>query len=108
LIAGPEDIVVDRANRLISTPAYMYQNAKPYQVYKGIGELVSATLNFDADFDSKSSDGKKSDPVLESLLKGFSPADQEKLRKKLSMNKTSSKYNREGALDYKEGEDIKH
>ena len=31
-----EDFVTDRAHRIITTPAYMYGDAKPFQVYRGV------------------------------------------------------------------------
>jgi enhancing lycopene biosynthesis protein 2 len=35
-----EDFVTDRAHRIISTPAYMYAEAKPFQVFRGIRGLA--------------------------------------------------------------------
>ncbi len=35
-----DDYVTDRENKIITTPAYMYGDAKPYQVFKGISALV--------------------------------------------------------------------
>jgi enhancing lycopene biosynthesis protein 2 len=40
-----EDFVTDRAHRIVSTPAYMYGNAKPYQVFRGIRGLVQELYN---------------------------------------------------------------
>ncbi|MEO0336907.1 MAG: isoprenoid biosynthesis glyoxalase ElbB [Pseudomonadota bacterium] len=36
-----DDFVTDRAHKVISSPAYMYDNASPHQVFKGIHGLVS-------------------------------------------------------------------
>ncbi len=35
-ICPVDDYVSDRENKIITTPAYMYDNAQPHQVYKGI------------------------------------------------------------------------
>jgi enhancing lycopene biosynthesis protein 2 len=36
---------VDEANRIATTPAYMYGEATPYEVFTGIGEMIDATLS---------------------------------------------------------------
>ncbi len=35
-----EDYVTDRETKVVSTPAYMYDNAKPHQVFAGISAMV--------------------------------------------------------------------
>ncbi len=35
-----DDYLTDRANKVITTPAYMYDNAKPHEVFKGISGLA--------------------------------------------------------------------
>lgn len=35
-----EDFVTDRDHRLVTTPAYMYDDAKPNQVFKGISRAI--------------------------------------------------------------------
>lgn len=35
---------VDPANRLATTPAYMYGSASPWEVYQGIGRMIEETL----------------------------------------------------------------
>lgn len=35
-----DDYVTDRATKVITTPAYMYDNAKPHEVFKGIAGLA--------------------------------------------------------------------
>jgi enhancing lycopene biosynthesis protein 2 len=35
---------VDEANRLATTPAYMYGEASPWEVYRGIGEMIERTV----------------------------------------------------------------
>lgn len=39
-----EDFVTDRANKVISTPAYMYGTATPFQVYTGIHALAQELI----------------------------------------------------------------
>jgi enhancing lycopene biosynthesis protein 2 len=34
----------DEANRLVTTPAYMFGNAKPHEVFEGIGKLVDSVV----------------------------------------------------------------
>ena len=38
------ETAVDEANRLSSTPAYMYGEATPWEVYQGIGEMIERML----------------------------------------------------------------
>jgi len=38
------EAVVDEANRLATSPAYMYGSATPYEVYEGIGRMIERTL----------------------------------------------------------------
>ena len=40
---GPTGVCVDAANRVVTTPAYMF-DAAPHQVYDGIGDMVCALL----------------------------------------------------------------
>ncbi len=35
-----DDFVTDREHRVISTPAYMYENAKPFQIYTGVRKAI--------------------------------------------------------------------
>ncbi|RYZ70306.1 MAG: hypothetical protein EOP09_06325 [Proteobacteria bacterium] len=35
-----DDFVTDRQTKVITTPAYMYGNAKPHEVFKGIAGLA--------------------------------------------------------------------
>ncbi len=39
-----ENFVVDDANKVITTPAYMYGTAKPHQIFEGIGGAIDALL----------------------------------------------------------------
>ncbi len=39
-----EKFVVDNANKVITTPAYMYGAAKPHQIFEGIGGAIEALL----------------------------------------------------------------
>ena len=39
-----EKFVVDTANKVITTPAYMYGTAKPHQIFEGIGSAIDALL----------------------------------------------------------------
>jgi enhancing lycopene biosynthesis protein 2 len=41
---GVEDHITDKKNRIVTTPAYMYDEAKPHQVFKGIRGAVQALL----------------------------------------------------------------
>jgi len=98
IIAGPEDIVIDKKNRLISTPAYCHSNSKPNQVYKAIGDLVEATVNFsgsDSGFD-------KRDAELYSKVFGrLSPEKQKSLKADLEKDTKNTKYSRDGQKDEK-------
>ena len=38
------DFVTDRLNKVISTPAYMYDDATPYQVFTGIGRAIDELI----------------------------------------------------------------
>jgi enhancing lycopene biosynthesis protein 2 len=38
------EAAVDEPNRLATTPAYMYGNASPWEVYQGIGRMIEETL----------------------------------------------------------------
>jgi enhancing lycopene biosynthesis protein 2 len=38
------EAAVDEAQRLASTPAYMYGDANPWEVYQGIGQMIEQTL----------------------------------------------------------------
>lgn len=38
------EAAVDEANRLVTTPAYMYGEATPWEVYQGIGQMIERTL----------------------------------------------------------------
>lgn len=42
--ADRTEIVVDDANRVVSTPAYMHGDSNPAQVYEGIGNLVKKVV----------------------------------------------------------------
>ena len=42
--AGRTEAIVDEANRVVSTPAYMYGDSTPAQVYDGVGHPVSKVL----------------------------------------------------------------
>lgn len=35
-----EDFITDRFNKVLSTPAYMYDDAKPHQVFNGINKMI--------------------------------------------------------------------
>jgi len=41
--AGPTGVVVDEANKVVTSPAYMF-DAAPHQVYESVGNMVEATL----------------------------------------------------------------
>ena len=34
------DYITDRENKVITTPAYMYDSAKPFEVFKGIQSAI--------------------------------------------------------------------
>ncbi len=42
--AGLTDIVIDQANRVVTTPCYMYDDSTPWQVYQGAEKMVAAVL----------------------------------------------------------------
>lgn len=39
-----EDAVIDAGHRIVTSPAYMYDDATPWQVFQGIGKMVEATV----------------------------------------------------------------
>ena len=39
-VCAVDDFITDRENRIVSTPAYMYDGAKPFAVYSGIRRAV--------------------------------------------------------------------
>lgn len=41
VVKGPDEIVVDRANRLVTCPAYMYDTT-PGTVFRGVGRMLEA------------------------------------------------------------------
>jgi len=41
---GVTEVMFDDKNRVYSTPAYMYDNATPHQVFEGIGRMVELML----------------------------------------------------------------
>lgn len=43
-VAACETAVVDAEHRIITSPAYMYGDATPWQVYQGIGKMVEETV----------------------------------------------------------------
>ncbi|MGZ3789464.1 MAG: isoprenoid biosynthesis glyoxalase ElbB [Bacteriovorax sp.] len=42
----PSKCVLDRENKIVTTPAYMYDDAPMAEIFKGIDELVKEVLNF--------------------------------------------------------------
>lgn len=44
VVKGVTEAAVDEKTRLATTPAYMYGEASPWQVFQGIGEMVEQTL----------------------------------------------------------------
>jgi enhancing lycopene biosynthesis protein 2 len=40
-----DSVVIDKANNFITSPAYMKEDARPYQVYKGIEKMITETIN---------------------------------------------------------------
>lgn len=42
--AGPTDIVIDEANRVVTTPCYMYGDSTPWTIYQGAEKMVEAVL----------------------------------------------------------------
>jgi enhancing lycopene biosynthesis protein 2 len=43
--AGVNEVVIDKANHLVTTPAYMHGQAPIHQIFTGIGEMVEHTLS---------------------------------------------------------------
>ena len=43
--AGVTEVVIDEANHLATTPAYMYGQAPIHQVFDGIGKMIEQTLS---------------------------------------------------------------
>lgn len=43
-VKGVTEAAVDEKTRLATTPAYMYGDASPWQVFQGIGQMVERTL----------------------------------------------------------------
>lgn len=43
-VSAVEQAVVDRAHKVVTSPAYMYGDASPWQVYQGIGRMVEETV----------------------------------------------------------------
>lgn len=43
-VAAVEQAVVDPDHRVVTSPAYMYGDATPWQVYQGIGKMVEETV----------------------------------------------------------------
>jgi len=72
---GAENVVIDKVNNLVSSPAYCISNAKPAQVHKGIGELVKSALNLKATGKVKT---QESIEFVDSLLKHFTPEEAKK------------------------------
>jgi len=44
--AGPEDVIVDKHNRLITTQGFNSNNIKPHQVFKAMENMVNATVDY--------------------------------------------------------------
>ncbi len=44
LTCAVEHVVIDRANKIITTPAYMYGTAKPFQVFEGVGGAIKELI----------------------------------------------------------------
>jgi enhancing lycopene biosynthesis protein 2 len=44
IIKKVTEAATDEANRIASTPAYMYGDVNPWEVYQGIGEMIERTL----------------------------------------------------------------
>jgi enhancing lycopene biosynthesis protein 2 len=40
-----EKYVVDHSNKIITTPAYMYGTAKPYQIFEGVSGAIRELIN---------------------------------------------------------------
>ena len=45
LTCAVEHFTVDRANKIITTPAYMYGTAKPFQVFEGVSGAIKELVN---------------------------------------------------------------
>ena len=41
---APQDTCVDSENRVVTTPAYMYGEARPHEVFDGIGNMIRDLL----------------------------------------------------------------
>lgn len=39
-----DDFITDRENKIITTPAYMYDNAKPHEIFNGISKLAKELI----------------------------------------------------------------
>lgn len=44
IVCGPDEIHIDERNNIITTPAYMYDDAPLHKVFAGIGALVDALM----------------------------------------------------------------
>lgn len=45
IVKAVGDALEDGANRLVTTPAYMYGDATPHEVYQGIGQMIEGVLD---------------------------------------------------------------
>lgn len=61
-----DQIEVDEANLLFSTPAYMFSDATPHDVYRGVGSLVDAMAK-----KSSVHQAAQVDPFVDKLLKEY-------------------------------------
>lgn len=41
-----DDYITDRENKVVTTPAYMYSNAKPHEVFKGISAMANELVEW--------------------------------------------------------------
>ncbi len=46
IVTKPNEIHIDRAHHIVTTPAYMYDDARLADVFEGIGRMVEAVLEY--------------------------------------------------------------
>lgn len=44
VVKGVTEAQTDEANRVVTSPAYMYGDARPHEVYEGIGQMIEGVL----------------------------------------------------------------
>jgi enhancing lycopene biosynthesis protein 2 len=83
--AKVNEVVVDKANLFVSTPAYMDEGANQVQVFDAIGKMVQETIKLTG---SESESGKKDFSfILSGLKNAMKPDEFQKLEKEFGEQK---------------------